>query len=117
MSASAVVLPPVNNPDLRIIKLKGDSMMPTMGPWDFAIVDPHKLGFDGNDMFAMERSGNICIYRAAGGSKSGMVRLWVDNPAYGGHEISKELFDESVLGKVVGTIKMLDVHALDGVVV
>ena len=83
---------------LAIIRVKGDSMEPTLRDGDIVLVDGAKtsLGFDG--LFVVEIDGTLHVKRLARSGKPNVVRVLSDNQLYPPVEYASG--DVRVIGKV-----------------
>jgi hypothetical protein len=77
----------------------GDSMAPTLRPGDLAGIVPVD-GWAGNGVYAFEQLGRPVLRRAEHIHGTDRIRVFYDNSAYTGGEITAEQFNASVLGKV-----------------
>ena len=87
-------------PHLRIIRTKGDSMVPTIAEDDIVMVDTSKrdLSFDG--VFVIRDDGaSLLVKRIGRATRRGYVMVISDNPRYAPAE--RPLADIEVLGKVI----------------
>lgn len=86
--------------DLKIISVKGDSMLPTLAGGDVVMIDMSKrdLSFDG--IFVFREDGEaLQVKRFGRASRRGYVMIVSDNKAYPAVEILRE--DVDVLGRVI----------------
>lgn len=86
--------------DLRIITVKGDSMLDTLQNNDVVMIDSTKnsLAYDG--LFVLNLDGAVHVKRVTRGSKPGWVAIVSDNKAkYPAFE--REAGDVRVIGKVI----------------
>ena len=86
--------------DLKIISVKGDSMIPTLAGGDVVMIDMSKrdLSFDG--IFVFREDGEaLQVKRIGRASRRGYVTVIADNSAYPTVEMPRE--DVDVLGRVI----------------
>ncbi len=94
------------SPRVRIVRVVGDGMAPTLRPHlDFALCCPvHSYRGEGVYLVA-DAAGGEAFYRVDATCES--VRLLLDNPLYrgGGGEITPAEFNERVLAIVLADVK------------
>jgi hypothetical protein len=102
-----------NSRGLSVLPVLGDGMSPTLrGGWDYVLVSPlNRFLYD--SVYVVEEADQPCIYRAQS-MGTGQIGLLNDNPAYGAtagdrmHLVSRDWFEEHVLGIVVCDLKVRD---------
>lgn len=90
---------------LRIQRVEGDGMTPTLiGGRDFVLIRPvHR--YVGEGVYLVADGVASQLYRVQSNGAGG-IRLLRDNAAYSGHELTRERFEEDVLGIVVADVKV-----------
>lgn len=90
-----------NLPDLAIISVKGDSMLPTLADDDVVMLDTSKRDLSYDGLFVIRDNGNALLVKRIGrASKPGCVTIISDNrDLYS--SVEKALSDIEVIGKVI----------------
>jgi phage repressor protein C with HTH and peptisase S24 domain len=86
------------SPNHRVVKVDGDGMAPTLhgGGVDHLVIKPMQQ-YEGEGIYSLQIGGAIAIYRVQG-IGGGKIQLLLDNKAYSPPIISKNEFEEMVLG-------------------
>lgn len=99
----------LNKSAFRMEPVVGDSMAPRLrGGFDYVMIKPiHQYAGEGTYFFS-ELPGAKQLYKAESvlGSQGKSIRLFYENRAYQGAIVSREWFEENVLGIVVADIKV-----------
>lgn len=97
---------------LRVHMVDGDGMAPELrGGRDYALIAPVQ-SYRGEGLYLIEVYGGATLYRVQN-ILGGQLRLSMDNPVYtASFTVTREQFEETVLGIVVADIKVRDDHKL-----
>ena len=87
---------------VKMIKVKGDSMEPTLCDGDWALVDISRILPDSDGMFLLRLSTGLAIKRLQGGITEEVI-VKSDNPKYS--DITANIGEIRILGKVIYTLK------------
>lgn len=86
--------------NIKLIRVKGDSMEPTLKNGDWVMVDTSHIFPDTDGMFVLYMATGLAVKRIQSGLNDIIVRS--DNPKYG--EIKADLGEIRIVGKVVYTL-------------
>ncbi|MCX4348382.1 MAG: LexA family transcriptional regulator [Alphaproteobacteria bacterium] len=88
--------------NVKMLRVKGDSMSPTVRDGDWVLVDISYLSPDSDGMFLLYLSTGLAIKRVQG-TISDEIVIKSDNPKY--DNFNAKLTDVKILGKVIYTLK------------
>lgn len=83
---------------LAIIRVKGDSMEPTLRDGDIVLVDRAKTSYGFDGLFVIQIDGTLHVKRLARSGRNGVVSVLSDNPLYPSVEYARS--DVEIIGKV-----------------
>lgn len=87
--------------NIKMLRVKGDSMEPTLKDGDWVLVDIAKLMPDSDGMFLLQLSTGLSVKRLQG-TISNEILVKSDNPKY--QAITAEIGEIKILGKVIYTL-------------
>lgn len=88
--------------DIKMIKVKGDSMEPTLKEGDWVLVDTSRLSPDSDGIFLLRLATGLAVKRLQGGVSEN-ITIKSDNPKY--DNIPSTIGEIHILGKVIYTLK------------
>lgn len=92
-----------SNPEnVKMLRVKGDSMFPTIKDGDWVLVDISYLSPDSDGMFLLYLSTGLAIKRIQGTVITDEIIIKSDNPKY--NDQNAKLTDIKILGKVIYTL-------------
>ncbi|MBV9749387.1 MAG: S24/S26 family peptidase [Acetobacteraceae bacterium] len=117
MSAAVPALPaPVSVARARFMPVIGDSMAPTLTPRHMvAVVPVRAYSCDGMYVLDVLPDAMPAIVRCERVFGETDIRLWYDNRAYVGGVVTREWFEETVVGKVAAVLEIADASLLEDV--
>jgi len=101
----------VSTARVRFIPVIGDSMEPTLKRNNMVAVVPVS-GYRAEGLYVLDVLGQPNIVRCQALSANSL-RVWHDNPAYGGNTVTREWFEEALLGKVAAVLEITDRSLLE----
>lgn len=84
--------------NVKLLKVKGDSMVPTLKDGDWVLVDISKISPDSDGMFLLYLSTGLAVKRIQGTTTDEVI-VKSDNPKY--DDFNRKLSDIKVLGKII----------------
>jgi phage repressor protein C with HTH and peptisase S24 domain len=84
---------------LRVIRVKGTSMLPTLKPGDLVMLDPTKNSLTYDGLFVLDVDGAILVKRVGRGSRAGTVNIISDSREQ--PPVERAMKDVRVIGKVI----------------
>ena len=90
---------PAKPKDLSVIRVKGDSMEPTLLDNDQVLIDMSKRSLDFDGMFVLRYGNALHVKRVGRSAKKRHVRISSDNAQYGSIDVHREELE--VVGKVL----------------
>lgn len=92
-----------SNPEnVKMLRVKGDSMNPTIKDGDWVLVDVSYLSPDSDGVFLLYLSTGLAIKRLQGTVATDEIVIKSDNPRY--NDQNAKLTDVKILGKVIYTL-------------
>jgi phage repressor protein C with HTH and peptisase S24 domain len=94
----------------RFLPVEGDVMSPTLRRGDYVVVVPVDR-YQGDGLYAFDLHGAPVIYRCMSNFKGGIAVI-PDNKLYSTWDFTVKEFDDTVIGKIAATCKVLDPRLL-----
>ncbi len=88
--------------NIKLLKVRGDSMEPTLKEGDWVLVDITHVAPDSDGMFLLRMSTGLAVKRLQGGITQDVI-VKSDNPKY--DNITANIGEIRILGKVIYTLK------------
>lgn len=84
--------------NVKLLKVKGDSMVPTLKDGDWVLVDTSRISPDSDGMFLLYLSTGLAVKRIQGTTTNDVI-VKSDNPKY--DSFNKNLSEIRILGKII----------------
>lgn len=93
--------------DLIAIQVSGTSMLPTIMPNEYVIIDRSIKNYVGDDLYVLNFAGNMLVKRLQFDPTSNSFDIISDNPQYTNYKLNlnEEQSHFHIIGKVVTTIR------------
>ena len=101
------VLPQYNLPDVRAVKVTGDSMEPTILKGAYVGVIPLDDELEDGGIYLVQRPPFGLVVKRVMQDEDGNIILHSDNPRWKPQKVSNEGYDNIIIGKVVWTWQLV----------